>query len=62
MGFGWGDSEESYDRVYNNDNFEENKSSLGHEVIAQRREGSSASYLSQPPLSSPPQDSLHRKQ
>ncbi|RMZ68291.1 SPX N-terminal [Pyrenophora seminiperda CCB06] len=26
--------EENYDQVYNNDNFEENKSSLGHEVIA----------------------------
>jgi hypothetical protein len=34
MPFGWGESEESYDRVYNNDNFEENKSSFGHEVIA----------------------------
>ena len=26
--------EDNYDQVYNNDNFEENKSSLGHEVIA----------------------------
>ncbi|KAF2793812.1 hypothetical protein K505DRAFT_349681 [Melanomma pulvis-pyrius CBS 109.77] len=34
MPFGWGKSEESYDQVYNNDNFEENKASLGHEVIA----------------------------
>ena len=67
MPFGWGDSEESYDRVYNNDNFEEHKSSLGHEVIAggaafagfkafedhQRREGSSASFLFQPPHPQP---------
>ncbi|KAF2651860.1 hypothetical protein K491DRAFT_696093 [Lophiostoma macrostomum CBS 122681] len=34
MPFGWGESEEHYDQVYNNDNFEENKSSLGHEVLA----------------------------
>lgn len=34
MPFGWGESEESYDRVYNNDNFEENKSSFGHEIVA----------------------------
>jgi hypothetical protein len=27
-------SENSYDQVYNNDNFEENKSSFGHEMIA----------------------------
>ena len=27
-------NEQHYDQVYNNDNFEENKSSLGHEVIA----------------------------
>ncbi|WP_139161837.1 DUF3759 domain-containing protein, partial [Acinetobacter baumannii] len=33
MGF-WDKKEEHYDQVYNNDNFEENKSSLGHEVIA----------------------------
>jgi hypothetical protein len=26
--------ENSYDQVYNNDNFEENKSSFGHEMIA----------------------------
>ncbi|PSN74332.1 hypothetical protein BS50DRAFT_567181 [Corynespora cassiicola Philippines] len=29
-----GESEDSYERVYNNDRFEEHKSSLGHEVIA----------------------------
>lgn len=58
MPFGWGDSEQSYDRVYNNDNFEEHKSSLSHEVIAggaafagfkafedhQRKEGKSVSH------------------
>ncbi|KAL1602091.1 hypothetical protein SLS59_005259 [Nothophoma quercina] len=27
-------SEDSYEQVYNNDNFEENKSSLSHEVVA----------------------------
>ena len=26
--------ENSYDQVYNNDNFEENKSSFGHELVA----------------------------
>lgn len=26
--------ENSYEQVYNNDNFEENKSSFGHELIA----------------------------
>lgn len=50
-----GESEDSYERVYNNDNFEEHKSKLSHEVIAggaafagfkafedsQRREGQS---------------------
>lgn len=34
MPFGWGDSENAYDQVYQNDNFEENKSSFGHELIA----------------------------
>lgn len=34
MPFGWGDSEKAYDQVYQNDNFEENKSSFGHELIA----------------------------
>ncbi|KAF2465142.1 uncharacterized protein BDR25DRAFT_270624 [Lindgomyces ingoldianus] len=34
MPFGWGESERSYDQVYNNGQFEENKSSLGHEIIA----------------------------
>ncbi|ORX96223.1 hypothetical protein BCR34DRAFT_607701 [Clohesyomyces aquaticus] len=34
MPFGWGESEQSYDQVYNNNQFEENKSSFGHEVIA----------------------------
>jgi hypothetical protein len=34
MAFGWGESEQSFDQVYNNDNFEENKSSFGHEVVA----------------------------
>lgn len=34
MPFGWGESEQAYDQVYNNDNFEENKSSFGHELIA----------------------------
>ncbi|KAF2993059.1 hypothetical protein E8E13_000131 [Curvularia kusanoi] len=33
MGF-WDHGENSYDQVYNNDNFEENKSSFGHELIA----------------------------
>ncbi|KAF9691242.1 hypothetical protein EKO04_010805 [Ascochyta lentis] len=33
MGF-WDKSEDSYEQVYNNDNFEENKSSFGHEMIA----------------------------
>ncbi|MGD7407642.1 DUF3759 domain-containing protein [Ralstonia pseudosolanacearum] len=33
MGF-WGDNENNYERVYENENFEEHKSSLGHEVIA----------------------------
>jgi hypothetical protein len=59
MPFGWGESEQSYDQVYNNDNFEENKSSLGHEVVAggaafagfkafedhQRKEGPSLLHL-----------------
>ncbi|KAF2269470.1 EXS-domain-containing protein [Lojkania enalia] len=61
MPFGWGetsDSEDSYERVYNNDQFEEHKSSLGHEIIAggaafagfkafedhQRREGKPVSH------------------
>ena len=30
----WGDNENNYERVYENENFEEHKSSLGHEVIA----------------------------
>ncbi|KAK7189768.1 hypothetical protein DPSP01_005827 [Paraphaeosphaeria sporulosa] len=34
MPFGWGDSERAYDQVYQNDNFEENKSSFGHELVA----------------------------
>jgi len=34
MPFGWGESEQSYDKVYNNDIFEENKSSFGHEILA----------------------------
>ncbi|CAI9628568.1 unnamed protein product [Alternaria burnsii] len=33
MGF-WDRNEDNYQQVYENDNFEENKSSLGHEVIA----------------------------
>ncbi|KAJ4377245.1 hypothetical protein N0V83_000068 [Neocucurbitaria cava] len=33
MGF-WDSNEDKYNQVYENDNFEENKSSLGHEVIA----------------------------
>ncbi|KAF2113669.1 hypothetical protein BDV96DRAFT_578193 [Lophiotrema nucula] len=36
MPFGWGDAEQSYDKVYNNDNFDQdkNESSFGHEVVA----------------------------
>lgn len=34
MPFGWGDSENAYEQVYQNDNFEENKSSFGHELVA----------------------------
>ncbi|KAJ4293623.1 hypothetical protein N0V90_008907 [Kalmusia sp. IMI 367209] len=34
MPFGWGDSEDAYQQVYENQNFEENKSSFGHELVA----------------------------
>jgi hypothetical protein len=34
MPYGWGDSSQAYDQVYQNDNFEENKSSFGHELVA----------------------------
>ena len=58
MPFGWGDSQDAYQQVYENDNFEDHKSSLGHEVIAggaafagfkafedhQRREGKPVSH------------------
>ncbi|KAJ9629283.1 hypothetical protein H2203_001653 [Taxawa tesnikishii (nom. ined.)] len=33
MVFGWGDSHDAYNQVYNNDD-DQNQSSLGHEVIA----------------------------
>ncbi|KAF3039032.1 hypothetical protein E8E12_007928 [Didymella heteroderae] len=33
MGF-WDHGEQGYEQVYNNDNFEENKSSFSHELIA----------------------------
>jgi hypothetical protein len=31
---GVGESDQAYDQVYNNDNFEQNKSSFSHELIA----------------------------
>ncbi|KAF9737099.1 hypothetical protein PMIN03_006734 [Paraphaeosphaeria minitans] len=34
MPFGWGESEQAYDQVYQNDNFENHKSSFGHELVA----------------------------
>ncbi|CAI6305012.1 unnamed protein product [Periconia digitata] len=34
MPFGWGDSENAYSQVYENNQFEENKSSFSHELIA----------------------------
>ncbi|KAF1936349.1 hypothetical protein EJ02DRAFT_459611 [Clathrospora elynae] len=33
MGF-WDKKEDNYEQVYQNDNFEQNKSSMGHEVLA----------------------------
>ncbi|KAF2021227.1 hypothetical protein BU24DRAFT_457224 [Aaosphaeria arxii CBS 175.79] len=54
----WDNSEDAYERVYNNDQFEEHKSSFGHELVAggaafagfkafedhQRREGKPVSH------------------
>ena len=34
MPFGWGDSEDAYKQVYENDQFDENKASFGHELAA----------------------------